>query len=81
MLLNKGSEAEAEFQKFSDHRGLVVNCPLGALAHLGLARAYAQQSDKDKARSAYQDFLRMWKDADPGIPILRYAKFEYAKLE
>jgi eukaryotic-like serine/threonine-protein kinase len=81
LLLNKGSEAEAEFQKFSDHRGLVVNCPLGALAHLGLARAYAQQSDKDKARSAYQDFLRMWKDADPGIPILRYAKFEYAKLE
>ena len=65
-----GDQAAAEFQKFLDHRGVVMNCPLGALAHLGMARASARQGDTAKARSAYQDFLTIWKDADPDIPIL-----------
>jgi eukaryotic-like serine/threonine-protein kinase len=81
LLLNKGSEAATEFQKFLDHRGIVVNCPLGELAHLGLARAYALQGDSAKARAAYQDFFALWKDADPDIPILQQAKAEYAKLK
>jgi len=59
---------------------VVVNCPLGALAHLGLARAYALQGDTAKATTAYQDFLALWKDADPDIPILKQAKVEYEKL-
>jgi len=58
-----------------------VNFPLGALAPLGLARAYALQGDTAKARPAYQEFLTLWKDADPGIPILKQAKAEYAKLQ
>ncbi len=80
LLLHQGSQAAAEFQKFLDHRGVVVNCPLGALARLGLARAYVLQGDNAKARAAYQDFLTLWKDADPDIPILKQAKAEYAKL-
>ena len=64
-----------------DHRGIVLNEPIGALAHLGLARAYAIQRDTVKARAAYQDFLTLWKDADPDIPILKQAKAEYAKLQ
>jgi len=63
-----------------DHRGLVVNFPWGALARLGLARAYALQGDTVKAKAAYQDFLTLWKDADRDIPILIAAKTEYAKL-
>jgi hypothetical protein len=70
-----------EFQKFIDHRGLVVNFPWGALARLGLGRAYALQGDAAKARAAYQDFLKLWKDADPDIPISKEAKAEYAKLQ
>jgi eukaryotic-like serine/threonine-protein kinase len=58
----------------------VVNAPIGALAHLGLARAYSVQGDTAKARVAYQEFLTLWKDADPDIPILKGAKAEYAKL-
>ena len=58
-----------------------MNFPLGALAPLGLARAYALQGDTAKARPAYQEFLTLWKDADPGIPILKQAKAEYAKLQ
>jgi eukaryotic-like serine/threonine-protein kinase len=81
LLLHKGNEAAAEFKKFLDHRGLVANCPLGALAHLGLARAYALQGDTAKAKAAYQDFLTLWKDADPDIPVLVAAKKEYAKLQ
>jgi eukaryotic-like serine/threonine-protein kinase len=81
LLLHQGSAAAAEFQKFLDHRGVVVNCPLGALARLGLARAYAMQGDAAKAKAAYQDFLTLWKDADPDIPILIAAKAEYAKLQ
>jgi tetratricopeptide (TPR) repeat protein len=75
------SEATAEFQKILDHRGVVGNEPIGALAHLGLARAYALQGETTKSRTAYQDFLTLWKDADPDIPILRAAKAEYAKLK
>jgi Flp pilus assembly protein TadD/Tfp pilus assembly protein PilN len=77
----QGSAAAGEFQKTLDHRGLLWNCATGALAHLGLARAYGMQSDTAKARAAYQDFLALWKDADPGIPILIAAKAEYAKLK
>jgi eukaryotic-like serine/threonine-protein kinase len=80
LMLHDGNRAAAEFQKFIDHRGLVVNFPWGALARLGLARAYAMQGDTVKARSVYQDFLMLWKDADPDIPILKQAKAEYATL-
>ena len=76
-----GKEASSEFQKILDHRGIVVNQPIGALAHLQIGRAYALEGDKDKARVAYQDFLSLWKDADQDIPILRQAKAEYAKLK
>jgi len=61
--------------------GVAMNFPWGALARLGLARAYAIQGDTAKAKAAYQDFLTLWKDADPGIPILKEAKAEYAKLQ
>ncbi|MCU1219361.1 MAG: serine/threonine protein kinase with repeat [Candidatus Angelobacter sp.] len=75
-----GSAAAAEFQKFIDHRGLVANFPLGAVARLALARAYALQKDSTKARTAYMDFLTLWKDADADIPILQQAKAEYARI-
>jgi len=81
LLLHRGSEAAAEFQKFLAHRGVVGNCPLGSLARLGLGRAYAMQGDTAKAKAAYQDFLTLWKDADPDIPILVAAKAEYVKLQ
>jgi tetratricopeptide (TPR) repeat protein len=81
LLARKGSEAAGEFQKLLDNRSVTVNSPLGALAHLGLARAYALQGDTAKARGAYQDFLTLWKDADPDIPVLQQAKAEYAKLK
>ena len=78
---HEGSEAAAEFQKILDHRGIVANWPLGALAHLGLARAYAMQGDSAKARAAYNYFFTLWIDADPDIPILRQAKSESANLK
>ena len=81
LMLRNGYAAAVEFQKFIDHRGLVANFPWGALARLGLARAYAMQGHTAKAKSAYQDFLTLWKDADPGVPILIQAKAEYAKLQ
>ena len=81
LLAHNGSTAATEFQKFLDHRGIVVNFPLGALAHLGQARGYALSGDAAKARTAYQDFFALWKDADPDIPILKEAKAEYAKLQ
>ena len=81
LLLHQGKEAAAEFQKFLDHRGVAVNCPLGALARLQLGRAYALQGENVKSRTAYQDFLTLWKDADPDISILKEAKAEYAKLQ
>ena len=78
--LREAPAAAEEFQKILDHRGLLWNCSTGALARLGLARAYAMQGDAVRARGAYQDFLTLWKDADPDIPILKQAKAEYAKL-
>jgi tetratricopeptide (TPR) repeat protein len=73
-------EAAAEFQKILDHRGLVGLDPIGSLAHLQLGRAYAMEGDTAEARAAYNDFLTLWKDADPDIPILKEAKAECAKL-
>jgi predicted Zn-dependent protease len=78
---HRGSEAASEFQKILDHRGIVWNAPIGALTHLQIGRAYVLQGDNAKARAAYQDFLSLWKDADPDIPILKQAKAEYAKLQ
>jgi eukaryotic-like serine/threonine-protein kinase len=78
---HRGREAAAEFQKIVDHRGIVLNEPIGALAHLQLGRAYSLSGDIIKAEAAYQDFLGLWKDADPDIPILKEAKAEYAKLQ
>jgi eukaryotic-like serine/threonine-protein kinase len=78
---HQGSEAVAEFKKILDHRGIVLNEPIGALAHLQIGRAYAMQGDTAKAKAAYQDFLTLWKDADPDIPVLIAAKAEYAKLK
>lgn len=77
----RGREAAAEFQKILDHRGIVLNEPIGALAHLGLARAYAVSGDTAKAKAAYQDFLALWKSADSQIPILQQAHTEYAALQ
>ena len=81
LMLHDGNRASAEFQKFIDHRGVVMNFPWGGLARLGLARAYAMEGDPAKAKAAYQDFLALWKDADPDIPALKQAKAEYAKLQ
>jgi eukaryotic-like serine/threonine-protein kinase len=80
LAAHNGPVAATEFQKFLDHRGITLNYPLGALAHLGLARAYALSGDTAKAKTAYNDFFALWKDADPDIPILIAAKAEYAKL-
>ena len=81
LAAHQSAEAAGEFQKILYHRGIVISDPIGALAHLQLARAYALSGDKTKARSAYQDFLTLWKDADPDIPILKQAQVEYAKLK
>jgi hypothetical protein len=91
LALGNGNLAATEFQKFIDHWTMVGNFPWGALARLGLARAYALQAQSSngdpadaariKARAAYQDFLTLWKDADPDVPILIAAKSEYAKLK
>jgi TolB-like protein len=80
LAAHQGNEA-AEFQKILDHRGVVQNCTIGTFAHLQIGRAHAMQGDAAKARAAYQDFLTLWKDADPDIPILIAAKAEYAKLK
>jgi tetratricopeptide (TPR) repeat protein len=76
----QGHEAEGEFRKILDHRGVSPLAPEYGLARLGLARAYSLQGDQAHARTAYQDFLALWKDADPDVPILREAKAEYGKL-
>ena len=81
LAAHRGSEAATEFQKIIDHRGIVANDPVRALVHLQLGRAYAMSGDTAKAKSAYQDFLNLWKDADPDIPVLKQAKAEYAKLQ
>jgi len=80
LMLHKGDVAASEFQKIVDHPGIVGTNPIGALAHVGLARAYALEGDNAKARDTYEDFLTLWKDADPDIPVLKEAKAEYAKL-
>jgi DNA-binding winged helix-turn-helix (wHTH) protein/tetratricopeptide (TPR) repeat protein len=86
LMLQDGPAAAAEFQKFIDHYGVAAAFPWGALARLGLARAYALEAERDpaareKARVAYQNFLTLWKDADPDIPIYKQAKAEYARLQ
>jgi serine/threonine protein kinase/tetratricopeptide (TPR) repeat protein len=86
LMLHNGNAAAAEFRKFIDHRGLVANFSWGAMARFGLARAYAlnaaqDPAARDKASAAYQDFLTLWKDADPDVPVLLQAKAEYAKLQ
>jgi eukaryotic-like serine/threonine-protein kinase len=81
LALKNGSAAETEFEKILGHRGIVKTCETGALARLGLARAYVVQGNAAKAKAAYQDFLTLWKDADPDIPIFVAAKAEYAKLK
>jgi eukaryotic-like serine/threonine-protein kinase len=81
LMLHNGNAAAAEFQKFIDHRGRVRNFPWGALARLQLARACTLSGDKTKAKIAYQDFLTLWRDADPDIAVLKQAKVEYAKLQ
>lgn len=80
LALHRGREAAAEFQKFIDHPGVVLNNPISAVARVGLARAYAMQGDTAKARATYQQFFNLWSDADPDVPILKEAKAEYAKL-
>src|SRR5262249_24444928 len=74
----RGGEAAAEFQKVLDHRGIVLADPIGAVARLQLGRALASLGEKDRARSAYQDFLTLWKRADSDIPILEQARREFA---
>jgi hypothetical protein len=91
LAAGQGKEAAVEFQRIIDHSGIVWNCWTGAFAHLGVARANTLQSrtsqgaDADAARvralAAYRDFLTLWKDADPDIPILKQAKAEYEKLQ
>jgi tetratricopeptide (TPR) repeat protein len=81
LMLHDGPAAAAEFQKFIDRRGVVGNFPWAALARLELGRAYVLSGDKTKATAAYHDFLTLWKDADPDVPILKQAKAEFAKLQ
>jgi serine/threonine protein kinase/Tfp pilus assembly protein PilF len=81
LAIGDGSKAAAEFQKFIDHPGVVLNSPLGAVARLGRARAYGRGGDSARARDAYRDFLGLWKDADSDVPILKQANAEYAKLQ
>jgi tetratricopeptide (TPR) repeat protein len=81
LAAHRYAEAAAEFQKILNHRGFVGADPIGALANLQLGRTFVLAGDRAKARIAYQDFLTLWKDADPDIPILKEAKAEYAKLQ
>ena len=81
LALHQGEQAAGEYQNILDHRGIILNFCTSALVHLQIGRAYAMQGDTAKAKAAYQDFLTLWKDADPDIPILIAAKAEYAKLK
>jgi len=81
LAAHQGSEAATEFRKILDGRSVVVSDPIGALAHLQLGRAFVLSGDKTKAKTAYQDFLTLWKEGDPDIPILKQAQAEYAKLQ
>ena len=80
LVMNEGAKAAAEFQKILDHGGIVVSDPIGALSHLQLGRPYALLGDKTKARSAYLQFLTLWKDADTDTSTLQQAKREYGRL-
>ena len=81
LAANNGTAAALEFKKLIDHPGVVLNQPIASLARLQIARAYAMQGDTAKAKATYHDFLMLWKDADPDIPILKQAKAEYVKLQ
>jgi Tfp pilus assembly protein PilF len=81
LAAKQGAAAQVEFQKILDHYGAVGNQPIGALAHLGLARSYALQANIPNARAAYSNFLSLWKNADPEVPFLKEAKAEVAKLK
>ena len=81
LALHQGAQAAVEFKKIVNHRGIVISDPVGAMAHLQLGRAYLMAGDTAKAKAAYGDFLSLWKDADPGIPVLQQAKLEYARLD
>ncbi len=81
LAAHQGEEAAVEFQKILDHRGVVVTDTVGALAHLQLGRAYVMQGNKPKAKTAYESFLALWKDADAEMPVLARAKSEYASLD
>ena len=81
LAAHRVSEAEVDFQKILEHRGMVWNSPTGALVHLQIGRAYAMEGETEKARAAYEEFLTLWKDADAEIPILKQAKAEYARLK
>ena len=78
---HQGAKAAAEFQRILDHRGVVVNDPIGSLARLQLGRAYALMGENAKAKGEYQAFLTLWKDADSDVPVFKQAKAEYAKLK
>jgi eukaryotic-like serine/threonine-protein kinase len=80
LALHQGAQAAAEFQKIVDHRGIVISDPVGALARLELGRAYVMAGDEAKGKAAYGEFLELWKDADAGLPVLKQAKLEYARL-
>jgi tetratricopeptide (TPR) repeat protein len=81
LAAHNGAEAAIEFQKIIDHRGIVGSDPIGALAHLQMGRAFALSGDKTKAKTAYEDFFMIWKDADPDVPILKRARNEYVHLD
>jgi serine/threonine protein kinase/tetratricopeptide (TPR) repeat protein len=78
LALHQGAQAAAEFQKVLDHRGIVSSDPVGAMARLQIGRAYAMSGEQAKAKTAYRDFLGLWREADPDIPVLQQAKAEYA---
>jgi hypothetical protein len=80
LAAHRPAEAAAEFQKILDHRGLVGADPIGVLAYVQLGRAFALSGDLTRSKAAYQDFLTLWNDADPDVPILAQARAEYARL-
>jgi tetratricopeptide (TPR) repeat protein len=80
LAARQGEPAAAEFQKILDHPGIVVGESIGTLTYLGLARAYRLSGDRDKAKAAYDEFFRLWKDAEADVPVLKEAQSEYAQL-
>ena len=80
LALHQGAEAAAEFRKILDHPGIVISDPVGAMARLQIARAYAMQGDAAKAKAAYQDFLALWQNAEAEVPVYKEAKAEFEKL-